>query len=144
MRQKFSRFLTAALSLCLIFSIMVAAGFAATNASDYYSSTSVHATAVGNGDVVFEYDANATDFMDEIGAEKIVVWEQQSDGSYTDVYTFTRYNTSGMIAYNDYAHGGGVTYHGTKGVKYYATVKFYAKNSNGNESIYSNTKKVTA
>lgn len=144
MKQKFCRSLTAVLSFCLMLNIMAVAGYAATNASDYYSSTSVYASAPGGGDVLIEYDVNATDFMDEVGVKKITIWEQQSDGSYSIVYTFTRYNTSGLIVYNAISHCGGVTYHGTSGVKYFATVQFYAKDENGNESLHFDTRVVTA
>lgn len=144
MKLKSNRIFAAVLSLCLFLNLTAITGFASTYASYYYSYTEVHASAVGNGKVLFEFDVDATDFMDELGAERIIVREEQPDGSYSAVYTFTRYNTGGFIAYGVDSHGCGVVYQGTPGVKYYATVQFYAKNENGNESIYQNTRKVTA
>lgn len=37
-----------------------------------------------------------------------------------------------------------ITYSGTSGVKYYATVVLYAKDSDGSEKLYSSTNVITA
>ena len=78
--------------------------------------------------------------MQELGAEKIYIWEQQSDGSYENEKTYT----SGLIDKNTAAAYRMITYSGTPGVKYYATVVLYAKDSSGSEKLYSSTNVITA
>ena len=95
---------------------------------------------MGGGRVAVEFDINATDIMQELGAEKIYIWEQQSDGSYENVKTYS----SGLIDKNTADAYRMITYYGTSGVKYYATVVLYAKDSSGSEKLYSNTRVVTA
>ena len=70
----------------------------------------------------------------------IYIWEQQSDGSYDNVKTYT----SGLIDTNTAASYRRITYSGTPGVKYYATVVLYAKDSDGSEKLYSSTNVITA
>lgn len=124
---------------------MISSGSAIeTRASDYFAATGVWATATGGGKFVVEFDINATDIMDEVGATKIVIKERQSDGSYDIVKTFTRYNTSGLIEKNSSCAYGKVSYTGTPGTKYYATAKLYAKDSNGSETMYQGSNTITA
>ena len=78
--------------------------------------------------------------MLQLGADKIYIWEQQSDGSYYNVKTYT----CGLIDTNTAASYRRITYSGTPGVKYYATVVLYAKDSDGSEKLYSSTNVITA
>lgn len=134
--------LTAALILTVV--LLVPMACAAARASDYFAVTSTVAYAEENGKILVEADVCATETMDEIGVKSITIYEKQSDGYYDDVKTYTRYNTSGMIATNNYTHFKSLTYQGTIGNKYYARIAFYAKNSEGNETLYSDTNVVTA
>ena len=97
-----------------------------------------------NGKIYIEADALATDIMDVIGVESITIYEKQSDGYDDDVYVYTRYNTAGMTRANNVEHFKSVTYQGTVGKKYYATVAFYAENDEGSETLYHDTYVVTA
>lgn len=117
---------------------------ATARASDYFAVTSAVAYAEENGKILIEADVCATETMSEVGVKSITIYEKQSDGYYDDVKTYTRYNTSGMIAANNYTHFKSLTYQGTIGKKYYAEIAFYAKNSDGNETLYCDTNVVTA
>ena len=134
--------LTAALLLAA--ALLVPMACAATRSSAYFAVTSAVAYAEENGKILIEADACATGMMDEIGVKSITIYEKQSDGYYDDVKTYTRYNTSGMIRTNNYEHFKSLTYQGTIGNKYYARIAFYAKDSDGNETLYSDTNVVTA
>lgn len=143
MNSKAKRFLGMILALSMAVALSVSA-YAATYASDYFALTDVKITRTSGGSFTVEYDINATDNMQELGAKEIVIYEQQDDGSYEEVKTFTRYNTSGLIDTNaDFAYGK-VTYKGTVGTKYYATVALYAKDASGSETLYCDTKIITA
>ena len=131
-------------ALILTTALLVPLACAAVRASDYFAYTDAVAYAEENGKILIEADACATDIMDEIGVKSITIYEKQSNGYYDDVKTYTRYNTSGMISTNNYEHFKSITYQGTIGKKYYAEIAFYAKDSEGNETLYSNTNVVTA
>ncbi|WP_337542806.1 hypothetical protein [Dysosmobacter sp.] len=140
MRRKATRFLSFILLTVFLFNSLLVANASTTRASDYFAYTDVWATALGSGRVAVEFDINATDIMQELGAEKIYIWEQQSDGSYENVKTYT----TGLIDKNTSAAYRMITYYGTSGVKYYATVVLYAKDSSGSEKLYSSTRVITA
>ncbi len=117
---------------------------ASAQASDYFSATDVWATALSGGKVLVEFDVNATHKMLEVGASKIYICEQQSNGQYEVVKTYSRDEIPDFIDTNSSFGSGEVTYQGTPGVKYFATVALYAKDSEGNETLVCNTNKVTA
>lgn len=123
----------------------IAAASATTQASDYFSFTDVRAYAKGNGKILIEFDINATHIMEEVGAERVYIYEQQSDGKYTNVYTFRSDDYySDMMDTNSAFGNGEVIYQGISGRKYFATVALYAKDSEGSETRYYDTYVVTA
>lgn len=131
-------------ALILSVALLVPMACAAARASAYFAVTDAVAYAEEDGKILIEADVCATRTMDEVGVKSITIYEKQSDGYYDDVKTYTRYNTSGMIATNNYTHFKSLTYQGTIGKKYYAEIAFYAKNSDGNETLYCDTNVVTA
>ena len=134
------------LSLILCLTIFLGAAMSAqatVKASDYFSRTQVWATRQGGGKFIIEYDIIATDFMDEVGASVILIMEEQSNGTFKNVHTFYG-DDMGLIDEDTNAAYGCVTYDGTSGVRYYAIVGFYAKNSSGNETLYFDTNTITA
>lgn len=143
--KQFSRRLCSFIAaLTLSVALLVPVACAAARASDFFAVTDAVAYAEENGKILIEADVCATETMDEVGVKSITIYEKQSDGYYDDVKTYTRYNTSGMIATNIYEHFKSITYQGTIGKKYYATIAFYAKNSDGSETLYCDTNVVTA
>lgn len=124
--------------------VNVCASDVTPRASDYFSCTSVRAYAMGNGKVLIEIDVDATDMMDEVGASKVFIFEQQSDGSYEIVFIFRKEAYPSMIVEDSFFGYVDVTYQGTPGTKYYALVGCYAKDSNGSETLFFDTNIVTA
>lgn len=141
--KKHIRLLSVVLALALMFSMIPLANAQETRGSDYFAASGVQSFAIGNGKVLVEFDIAATDMMDEIGASKIRIYEQQPNGTYTNVYTYTR-DDDGMMFYNDCFANSDVTYQGIPGRKYYASVSMYCKDSTGSETITRNTNVVTA
>ena len=118
---------------------------AASRASSYFWCTDVRAYAVGEGKVLVEFDIDATHIMEEVGAKRVYIFEQQSDGDYSIVYTFYSDDYySSMMDTNSAFGNGEVTYQGKPGVNYYAKCALYAKDSDGSETRYYNTQIVTA
>lgn len=145
MKKSFHWLASLVLTAAILFAMAVpAVGAINPRASDYFAATDVVAIPTGGGDVVIEVDVDAKRPMLEVGTTKICVYEQQSNGRYENVKTYTRYNTAGMIVLNDAFSFISVTYHGTSGVKYYATADVYAKDSNGSETLTFSTRIVTA
>lgn len=140
MKHTITRLLTMIFSCALVVAMLVPMAGAVARASYYFSATEIVATATGNGKVVVEFDINATHTMKEVGATEIIIWEKQSNGSYDEVKSYT----SGLIDTNTAFSYRRVTYYGTPGTKYYATVVCYAKDSNGSEKLYCDTNVVTA
>lgn len=128
--------------LLVSLSTMVCASNA--RASAYFSATDVRAYAKSGGKILFEVDINATHTMQEVGASEIYVYEQQDDGSWDNIYTFTMDEHSYLIETNSIGACVDATYQGTVGKNYYAAVACYAKDSNGYECLYDDTPVVTA
>lgn len=140
MKQKFKQLFSLLMVCCLFAGMTTIAHASAQRASDYFWYTEVVATPVGNGKFAVEFDINATHIMDKLGATEIIIWERQSDGSYESVKTYT----SGLMDTNTAEAYRRVYYQGTSGVRYYATVALYAKDSSGSETLYSDSRVITA
>ena len=138
------RFFSLLFALLLLFGLSTASYAVDARASDYFSYTSVRAYAKSGGKILFEVDINATHTMQEVGASEIYVYEQQDDGSWDNVYTFTMDEHSYLIETNTAGAFVDATYQGTVGKNYYAAVACYAKDQNGTERLYDNTPVVTA
>ena len=138
------RLLSLVFAMLLLVSLSTAANAVNARASDYFGATSVRAYAKSGGKILFEVDINATHTMQEVGASEIYVYEQQDDGSWDNVYTFTMDEHSYLIETNTAGAFVDATYQGTVGKNYFATVACYAKDSNGYECLYFDTPDVTA
>lgn len=83
--------------------------------------------------------------MDKIGATAIYLYE--NDGTSTRIaqtFQYTDLNYSHLMGFDAYYHSGNVSYTGTQGYTYYATVYFEAENSSGSGSTSYTTSIVTA
>ena len=138
------RFLPLLCAMLLLFSLSTAAYAVEARASDYFGYTSVRAYAKSGGKILFEVDIDATHTMQEVGASEIYVYEQQDNGSWDNVYTFTMDEHAYLIETNSMSACVDATYQGTVGKNYYAAVACYAKDSNGYECLYDDTPVVTA
>lgn len=143
MKRRVMRLLGVAMALVMFASMQLSA-YATTRASDYFWVTEVWATPLEDGKFIVEFDIGTTQTMQEVGAKKIWIYEQQSDGKYEIVKTFTRDDTDGLIDTNATCAYACVTYQGTPGVKYFAMVALYAKDNNGSETKYRDTNVITA
>ena len=135
--------------LCAVLVIMSLPGVACAaevtpRASDYFSYTSVRAYAKTGSKIIIEMDVDANNAMLEVDASYVYIFEQQCDGSYDVVYTYTKEAYPSLIWTNSSCAYVDVTYQGTAGKDYYALVGCYAKDSNGAETRYYTTYVVTA
>ena len=135
--------------LCALLIIMglpvtACASEVAPRASEYFSFTDVRAYAKGYGRVLIEIDIDATHMMDEVGASVIHIYEKQANGTYKEVYKYTKTAYPSLIVEDSFFGYVDVTYQGTSDKEYYAIVGCYAKDSAGSETLYFYTNVVTA
>ena len=138
------RFVSLLFALLLLFSLSTASYAVDARASDYFGYTSVRAYAKSGGKILFEIDVEATHTMQELGASEVYVYEEQDDGSWDNVYTFTMDEHSYLIETNTAGAYVDATYQGTVGKNYFGTVVCYARDSAGAEGLYFDTPVVTA
>jgi len=138
------RFFSLLFALLLLFSLSTASYAVDARASDYFGYTSVRAYAKSGGKILFEIDVEATHTMQELGASEVYVYEEQDDGSWDNVYTFTMDEHSYLIETNTAGAYVDATYQGTVGKNYFGTVVCYARDSAGAEGLYFDTPVVTA
>ena len=126
------------LSLLLLFILIFSMAIpASARASEYFYRTYVEATDIGNGVIRIKIDIGATKTMQELGATQVIVYEEQSDGSYDPVKTYTRSEYPSLISYNRATHVSYITHYGTPGKSYYALCALYAKNTSGSQIKWS-------
>lgn len=136
------------LSLAILF-LLNAVAFASEpnviQSSSYIAKTSVEIKAMANCQIRISFSITGTGRMSELGATTIYLYED--DGHSTELiktYKSTDPNYPNMMADNAFYHGSNVTYTGTAGYKYYASVHFKAGNSSGSGTTVGTTEIVTA
>lgn len=144
MKKRETRFAAIFLLGAMVLGMMFTAAAVETRASDYFASRDVWCTPQNNGKILVEYEVGATGTMSELGAEAIYIYKQQSNGKYTQVYSYSRDDYPEFIETNTAGANGSITYIGIAGSSYYACVALYAKDSSGSETIYMNSAAVTA
>lgn len=122
-----SKKLISVLSIVLVFTIcIVPMAAAVTNASDYLSTYSSNIQSGGSGKVLVTIKAIGKVGVNEIGAEKIVLEESKDGKSWHIAETFEPDEYPEMMKYGARTIGSSVTYNGTSGYYYRATLTFYA------------------
>ncbi len=91
--------------------------------SRYIASKTAAVSAMGGGTIKITYSVTAYYSIDELGACQINLYK--STGQLMKTYYSSAY--ASMMGYNCSTHSGTVTYPGTPGTGYYATIGFYAK-----------------
>lgn len=112
-------------------------------ASDYLTYYTVYALKESGGEVIIEFEVEATGRMNLVGASYIVVQEKVGS-KWIGVKTYFGSTSNGMLAGDDYSHVGNITYIGTPGKEYRALVTVYAENNKGDDSRTIITNSVTA
>lgn len=141
-----ARFCARVVSLCILTAILLSSTIFAISAntptveqqrdSNYFASKKITVLPGNNGQLKISVSIKGKSVMTEIGAAQISVYEKQSDGSYTEVYTYTRYNRTGMILTNRGSAEINIIYGGTPGKYYYVTAACFCKNASGSETSW--------
>lgn len=105
-------------------------------ASHYLSAYQAYVYLPGNGEVRVYFNVNGTDYMDELGALSIKIYESTDGASWTWKKTFTHDSTPGMLSYNDDYHSGYVSYNGVAGRYYKAYVCIWGGKDGDGDTRY--------
>lgn len=106
-------------------------------ASNYLDSYNAYLYRNSFGRIQVWFDVTGVDYMDEIGALTIKIYESTDNTTWTRVYTYKHDSTSGMLGFNKIYHSGHVEYQGTIGRYYKAYVTIWAgENNNGDTRYY--------
>lgn len=105
-------------------------------ASDYLFSYTAYVYPAGWGKVQVWFDVDGIDYMDEIGALNIQIYESKDNETWTWVDTFHFSDYPDMLGYNDHSHMGHVEYNGTIGRYYKAYVCIWAGKDGDGDTRY--------
>ena len=127
---------TLALFLAFLFIIPINVNATETRASNYLSSYNAYPYAAGAGKVQIWFTVSGTDYMDELGALSIQIYESTDNSNWTWVTTCSHTSYPRMLGYNDYYHSGHVDYQGRTGRYYKAYVCIWAGKDGGGDNRY--------
>lgn len=122
--------------------LLTSTAFASEKASDQIASYSVYVAPVGDGRIGMDFSITAPDFMEEIGAKSITVYEITPSG-YQLRAEYTK-DDSGMIRTDSWFHLNTIYFDGVAGKTYYITVSVFATDYNGGSDSRSKSFTVTA
>ena len=105
-------------------------------ASDYLSGYSAYVYNAAWGKVQVWFDVDGTNYMDEIGALEIQLFESKDNETWTWVKTFDYTDYSDMLAYDESSHTGHIQYSGTIGRYYKAYVCVWAGKNGAGDTRY--------
>lgn len=91
-------------------------------------------------------DVQAVDYMDDVGAIRVVIWESSDGGDNWElVRVYSSSLNPGMMTHDDYLYyDTPISYQGVAGRQYYSVVTAYAGDTTGSDSKTYVTHTVTA
>ena len=125
-----------ALLLAVLFVCPVTAYAMETRASLYLDSYNAYPYAAGAGKVQIWFTVTGTEYMDELGALTIQIYESTDNSNWEWVTTCRHTNYPRMLGYNDYFHSGHVDYQGRTGRYYKAYVCIWAGKDGAGDTRY--------
>ena len=109
----------------------------APRASSYLTSYNTYMYNAAFGKMQVYFNVTGVNYMDEIGALTVKIYESTDNTNWTWVETYKHASTSGMLGYNKVYHSGHVDYQGTIGRYYKAYVTIWAgKDGDGDTRYY--------
>ena len=132
--KRIKRLLCAVLTLCMLAGMMTTFASASERSSAYLSSYRAFLTADGNGEVSVTVDVSGTNYMTDIGAESIYIYESTDNVDFTLVASYEAEDYPDMMGSGSFYYETPITHEGTAGRYYSAVVYVYAGNANGGHS----------
>lgn len=125
------RIICGILAVCLISALACTVAFARSSA--YLNSYRATVTAKSGGKMVVSVNVTGVGTMTEIGATTIYIYESEDNKSFTRVATYEHTDYPEMMGSGTHYYEDPVTYSGTPGYYYFASVYCYAANANGSD-----------
>jgi len=147
--MKLQKLLKRTFALIFCFMLLSTTAFAndydISRTNSYITRTRATIDVLGNGKLSIGFNISGKGKMDKIGATTIYLYE--NNGYTTRIAATFRHTDAGyeyLMGSDAYYHSGNVSYNGTSGYTYHATVEFWAENSTGGDSTSYTTLAVTA
>lgn len=118
--------------IALVFQMPCSALEFDVRASNQISSYTTIVDAMGGGEIEIYFDIRATEYMDELGAEEIMIY-RLSGSNWVEVGSYDR-NDSGMTLENEIRHYNSIYFDGTEGVEYKVVIEVFAEDYRGYDS----------
>lgn len=145
--SNFTRSCSLILAIVLLFCsfVPINAEAAEARASYYLSSYQAYVYPAGSGEVQVWFSVTGVDYMDEIGALSIHLYESTDNTNWTSVKTFRHSGYTNMLTEDDIQHVSHVSYQGVAGRYYKAYVCIWAGKDGGGDTRYywTSSKKAT-
>ena len=138
MKKKHMPFWGRIVVLLIIFamSFPIPVSAAEPRASDYLDSYQAYVYPAGNGEVQVWFSVTGDDYMDEIGALSIHLYESTDNTNWKSAKTFRHSSYTNMLAEDDIQHVSHVSYQGVAGRYYKAYVCIWAGIDGGGDTRY--------
>ena len=104
--------------------------------SYYLDSYNAYVYPAGNGKIQVWFSVIGVNYLDELGALRIAIYESTDNSTWTWVKTFTHNTTSGMLGYDEIYHSGHVDYQGVAGRYYKAYVCIWGGKDGDGDTRY--------
>lgn len=105
-------------------------------ASDYLISYNTYIYPSGLGKIQVWFSVTGVEYMDDIGALTIQIYESSDNETWTWKKTYRHDTTAGMLGHDNHYHSGYVEYSGTIGRYYKAYVTIWAGKDGGGDTRY--------
>lgn len=114
-------------------------------ASDYLTSYQAYVYPAGSGEIQVWFNVTADNYMDEVGALTIELYESKDNTTWTRVKTYLYTDYPSILGYNKVYHSGHVTYQGIVGRYYKAYVCIWAGENGAGDTryVWTSAKKAT-
>lgn len=128
------------IALCLVFTLVLPthanASSVEARASYYLDSYQAYVYPAGSGEVQVWFSVTGVDYMDEIGALSIHLYESTDNTNWTSVKTFRHSVYTNMLTEDDIQHVSHVSYQGVAGRYYKAYVCIWAGKDGSGDTRY--------
>lgn len=128
--------------LCVLLAISLITGAASATddniqplASDYLYAYTAYIADKGNGDLSVQFSVNGSGIMNQIGVSSIKLQWSTNNINWNTIKTFDSEDYPQMLGSNRSRYASSVSYDGTEGWYYRASVTFYASDNYGSDSI---------
>ena len=129
--KKMKRILCTVLAVCMLTGLLTTMASATERSSAYLDGYRAFLTAKGNGRVSVTVDVRGTNYMTDIGAETIYIYESTDNAYFTLVATYEAEDYPDMMGSGSFYYETPIIHRGTAGRYYFAVVDVYAGNANG-------------